>query len=533
MQAAEVAIFWDYQNCHASDNVSGYQVVANVRNAAHKYGRIASLRAYWEVPDGTPKNLALRNELQSSGVSIVDTRSHVAGQMLVVDMLTWAIDHPRATFFIITGDTDFAYAISTLRLRKYEIVVVSLSTNSSLKSQASVWLEWNRNVMGYPPGTPSSSSSSSTTTSTPTTRPANLQIHTLHKTEHPQPSPARTNGFVNGYAAESPLPSPQPGAAPAYTTNVSRASDVEALDTPRSPLEQPQFEEHDAPPHINLDPVNLTLVDEQPRCSYSPPFSAPANNIHNHVAPTAFSPPPPSPRPPSVARSQSLNAPASSFFPAPEFLPNVGRAPVVEEEWTPKSMPETRLPPSPPRASTSATRLPPASPAPSTIVAVPVSAPEVFQPLINVLTAHAANGERQPQRCIVGQELNKSVYKRAGVQTFAAYTTLAEQQGFIRLGGTGSTTWISLSNTPRLTGPATVFQPLVNLLYKRHVRGETRLLAHLVPSSIAGGKTAFAAAGVRKYHEYLALAAQAKVVQMGGTGAEEWVALHPSLVASL
>lgn len=66
-------------------------------------------------------------------------------------MLTFAIDNRApATIIIITGDRDFSYAASILRLRGYEVVVVLPSTSShvSLRMQASILFEWQRDVLG-------------------------------------------------------------------------------------------------------------------------------------------------------------------------------------------------------------------------------------------------------------------------------------------------------------------------------------------------------------------------------------------------
>ncbi len=66
-----------------------------------------------------------------------------------VDMLTYAIDNPApATVVLISGDRDFVYAVSVLRLRRYRVVVVAPnSAHTSLKSQASVVLDWEAHIM--------------------------------------------------------------------------------------------------------------------------------------------------------------------------------------------------------------------------------------------------------------------------------------------------------------------------------------------------------------------------------------------------
>jgi hypothetical protein len=52
---------------------------------------------------------------------------------------------------LITGDRDFAYAAAILRLRQFRVVIVAPSSPAphiSLKSQASVFLDWNADVLG-------------------------------------------------------------------------------------------------------------------------------------------------------------------------------------------------------------------------------------------------------------------------------------------------------------------------------------------------------------------------------------------------
>ncbi|KAG5219743.1 NYN domain-containing protein [Salix suchowensis] len=125
---------------------------------AHKFGSVKLFKAYLELSEQamSPRLLNLRSELQSSGVSLTDCphngRKNVADQMIIVDMLTYAIDRPApATIVLISGDRDFAYAASVLRLRRYSVVVVSLNTRGvhpSLTAQANACLDWNADIMG-------------------------------------------------------------------------------------------------------------------------------------------------------------------------------------------------------------------------------------------------------------------------------------------------------------------------------------------------------------------------------------------------
>jgi hypothetical protein len=65
-------------------------------------------------------------------------------------MLTYAMDTPPPeTLILISGDRDFAYAVSTLRLRQYHVVLLAPSiTHASLKAHASAFIDWNCEILG-------------------------------------------------------------------------------------------------------------------------------------------------------------------------------------------------------------------------------------------------------------------------------------------------------------------------------------------------------------------------------------------------
>ncbi|RPD79813.1 DUF537-domain-containing protein [Lentinus tigrinus ALCF2SS1-7] len=150
----DVAIFWDYENCSPPCSVPGYDVVNNIREIALAYGSVKLFKAYLELSEqSSSKSIGLRSELQSCGVSLTDCphngRKDVADKMMIVDMLTYAIDNPApATIVLISGDRDFVYAVSVLRLRRYRVVLVAPNTaHASLKSQATTVLDWEIDIM--------------------------------------------------------------------------------------------------------------------------------------------------------------------------------------------------------------------------------------------------------------------------------------------------------------------------------------------------------------------------------------------------
>ena len=67
-----------------------------------------------------------------------------------VDIMAFIKDNsPPATIILISGDRDFAYLLSTIRWRKYNVVLVSNSfmTHESLTAQASVVYDWQSDIL--------------------------------------------------------------------------------------------------------------------------------------------------------------------------------------------------------------------------------------------------------------------------------------------------------------------------------------------------------------------------------------------------
>jgi len=154
-----VAIFWDYENCSPPLSSQGYAIVNGIRRIANVFGPVTTFKTYLDisVQPQSSKSINFRSELQSSGVSVVDCphngKKDVVDKMILVDMLAFALDHHDSpvTIILIAGDRDYAYAMSTLRLRQYTVVLIVPSCpniSQSLQSQASVVIDWNYAILG-------------------------------------------------------------------------------------------------------------------------------------------------------------------------------------------------------------------------------------------------------------------------------------------------------------------------------------------------------------------------------------------------
>ncbi|CAE6424006.1 unnamed protein product [Rhizoctonia solani] len=204
MNMNRVGIFWDYENCAPPSGIPGYVVAERLRATCGAYGSVTQFRAYLELstpppttpsqsasagpssndlscPPTSPKTLALRSELQSSGVSLIDcphnSRKNVADSMLACDLVCFALDNPspqipcanylpassysipntpfsaifpaplpapKTTIVLISGDRDFAYPLAVLKARKYEVglIVPPGGAHPALRAQATWVMNW-------------------------------------------------------------------------------------------------------------------------------------------------------------------------------------------------------------------------------------------------------------------------------------------------------------------------------------------------------------------------------------------------------
>ncbi|KAF9009347.1 hypothetical protein BDQ17DRAFT_1322933 [Cyathus striatus] len=161
----DVAIFWNIGKASPSNDTTGYAVVEKIRTIAHTLGTIKSFRVYCDDSQISPSMKHLRTEFHQCGVSILECPAsgcdgdyadkvmsgisflfHSSGKLLLsffkVDIILYATDHPANTIIIISNDPDFAYLISTLRLRNHLVVIAAPSdAHLGLKVQASHFID--------------------------------------------------------------------------------------------------------------------------------------------------------------------------------------------------------------------------------------------------------------------------------------------------------------------------------------------------------------------------------------------------------
>lgn len=385
----KVAVFWDFENCPPPSGMPGYVVVENIRNVTHHFGDITLFKAYLEISDISPNKKSLRSELQSSGVSLTDCphngRKDAADKMMMVDMLAFAIDHPPpATIVIISGDRDFVYAISTLRNRRYGIVLIVPNSGAPiiLKSQANAILEWRYDIL-------------------------NQDVWSTQQQQKHNLSSAQSL-FSNILTSASPRDQQQQPQAANYVTSSLKTSPSEEQKTGLAAAARPLSagnSGHDASKQSTKQPTRAT----QPNSNNSGNNTISATPSALRVATQ--------PRVPSLlSSSAAVTAANNNNTENPSDIPDDEEAKKFANEYV-------------------------------GFVFSP-KAPGYFDLLIEVMEKFRLANEPKPRRSRVGNELlrrNPLLYHRAGCSSFKEYIELAVKEGIVSIGGDKGLAWVCLN----------------------------------------------------------------------------------------
>ncbi|TDL17028.1 hypothetical protein BD410DRAFT_843961 [Rickenella mellea] len=140
--------------------------------------------------------------------------------MMLVDMLSHAIDKPSPTsIVVISGNHDFTYGISNLRLRGYNIIAITPpSAHPHINSQASAALNWNSDIIDALYGVDDEDKSD------PRAPPPKLPHSTLEKAPMVRVGSSRNDATlcprcVQGQGSQSP---PQAGALNSHSVEASK-----------------------------------------------------------------------------------------------------------------------------------------------------------------------------------------------------------------------------------------------------------------------------------------------------------------------
>ena len=391
-------------------------------------------------------------------------------------MLAHAIDNAApSTIVLISGDRDFAYALSILRFRRYRIVLITHSNaHPSLRSQASFSFDWVSEVLE-----PVDPTLSNQPTSPPTRRgkmsspPAHDKFHSDsmgHNRLNPSSSESYDERFANSVdfmsnfqdekrCTEIPRTPSKHGAKrdflPPYLERQLAASSMAlniGLEVPARAVHSPVASCYTYPNGSTKTPLATTA------CSSESNFSSRTTQTQtrllqalreSRLMETSCHP--------DVLCEDLIqeSSPLSHQQGLPS--PSVGRMTVGDIHPV-----STQSPPANVTAKVTAPTLSLIRPS-STLRSATVSAiaqfsanppqptsstavPDKFKILIRCLKTLRSRGNLRPLRCHISSEIaqNGTTYQLAGVSSFGEYLVMAEKAGIVELGGSEPTAWIAL-----------------------------------------------------------------------------------------
>ena len=371
-------------------------------------------------------------------------------------MLAHAIDNAApSTIVLISGDRDFAYALSILRFRHYRIVLITHpDAHQSLRAQASISFDWVSEV-----------------------------LEPVDPTLSNQPSPQARRGKISSPPAHDKFFSGSTGHNPPSSLfqesydekSANNANDLQdetrCSEIPRTLSKRK---------HDSLPPCSKRLLAASSMDLNNGP-ETPARVVHSSVAScytypneslkTPFATTPCSseskfsskttlslPRPSQALQKSRImgaschldllceNSPLShqqgSLSPinATQRLSSIDRMAVDDNHPGPTP---TLIPPSTlSTAIVSATSQISADPRQPTSITDPMK----FKILIQCLKLHRSTGICRPLRSKIGLEINQNgtTYRKAGVLKFSEYIEMAKTAGIVDLGGVGGAAWVAL-----------------------------------------------------------------------------------------
>ncbi|KNC49492.1 uncharacterized protein AMSG_05508 [Thecamonas trahens ATCC 50062] len=116
-------IYWDYENAHIPSGADIGNIFVRMRAEVERHdGRISCFKCF-----NAPESHRVR--MQDLSIECINAskknRKEAADHRLVVDMFRFALENPNThlTFVLISGDSDFAYPLATLRNYSHRIWV--------------------------------------------------------------------------------------------------------------------------------------------------------------------------------------------------------------------------------------------------------------------------------------------------------------------------------------------------------------------------------------------------------------------------
>jgi NYN domain len=419
-------------------------------------------------------------------------------------MLAYAIDNQApSTILLISGDHDFAYALSILRLRRYRIVLITLSNaHPSFRVQESPCFDWVSDVLE--PVDP-------TLSRQPSPRQGKTSLPTHDK-------------FYSDFKLNSHNPSRHQ-----ESYDEKAASNVESMNQdasrPKEDYRTPL--NHDArddllPPDLNDQSKRQSTVASVASSALRNGPETSARAIYSPVASSC----------PTYLNGDTetpLTMTSNSNSPKPTLTPStsVGSTPKLA---TYRSVISSALRGSANLAQNNEARVPEPVSFESAMWYIPSTEPKL----------QGSSRLTQQHTYMARNQSPSSSDQTNGDDSDAAHLDIMPPQN-VTSPPSASVPFSSLNNatvSPVAQSASNPFRPtscppvpdefkiLVQCLKTQRSQGRVRLLRSEIALKISCNGTTYRRAGVSKFNQYIAMASKAGIVELGGSGLVAWIGLR-------
>jgi NYN domain len=410
-------------------------------------------------------------------------------------MLAYAIDNPApTTIVLISGDRDFAYALSILRFRRYRIVLITLSNaHQSLRAQAAISFDWVSEIL-EPVDLTLSNRPTSPRRGKIWSPPAHDKFYSDSMGHNPSSSLFQdpydmksTNSveFMNNFRDEtrcadsenSRTPSKHDtkhDSLPPYLERQLAVSSTALNNGPETSarvVHSPVASSHTYPNGSNQTSLGTTACSSESNFSLRPTLTQTRSSQALQNSRLTETPcrldllcenTPLNHESSRLSHQQGSTSPINatqrlSIVDRMAIDDNHSGSPPAQSAPANVTAKATALTPSvKPSTSTLSTvsgitqiSTNPLQPTPFQLVV-----PDKFKILVQCLKSHRSKGSLRPLRSIIAVEIacNGTTYRQAGVLKFGQYAAMAEQAGIVEMGGSEATAWIGLK-TPWYNAP--------------------------------------------------------------------------------
>ena len=320
-------------------------------------------------------------------------------------MLAYAIDNPApSTIILITGDRDFAYALSILKHRRYQVVLVTLSNaHTSLVHQASIRFDWYNDVVNQ------------------------LDASNLQISKEPRYL------LANDSNESDYLYSPKEAETDVYPNKNTRGTHSPSKNSRNIPF-QSSLSSRLQTSQYRVNESNIRYGEDQTTMDVSSPSKS--NRPRDRL-----------PRFPTIEDSQGAFVHKKSIV--------TRRQLVVPDQERNRFIPSSN--------KSLIGRIEHASSSPSSGASSPFRSvenesdqelarrrpliiPSIYVLLVKILQGHRKKGITHSYRSVIASKMahEQPTYRRAGVNTFAEFMELADRNGVVELGGNGKDAWVRL-----------------------------------------------------------------------------------------